>query len=368
MTFKSFLAETAETCGDAATEALDAALRSNKAVVDRAIENTAVIEQTAAQKIDQAVRRLEEFEADAQKTAKSAAHQAESTGRRIYAKIAKTLDNASKKVKAVQKSIAKTFSRKTIDDIIEKCPKLKKGIANFQKESKEWKLENAIEFIGAQKSGQHHLEHEKDGVIKDLKFELTRKKGGSFWSKEKNGIKQKLLTGEVAAKASLTYDRVNKSLEAAVGVEISGAVYKAELEKKFGKNLVNVTGSVEVLSAKAYATGSLNVSKDGIEAKAEAGAEASLIKGEASGLVRITPKTLWDNTGGRIFGCEAPKWLDYGIVLGGKVEAGVGVAAKASASLVVTSTSVTGSAGTTLGWGPMAGIKLIGGFAFPGDD
>ena len=375
MTFKSFLSDIAEKCGEATIKAFHAATTATKLVVDRAIANTSEIEKSAEHKL---VQYTNEAEKSVKKIAQSAISQAESIGKKVYhktedaskyayVKTAKILHTGVKKIKDAQKVIKRTFSKKHINDLIVACPRLKKGLDKAAAESKDPKFENVVTFLSGNKSGKNHVEHEEDGLSTGSKFEMSSKTGRSLFSEEKDGFKQDILRREVTKKLGVAFDN-DKGLEAKAAIEVSAVVYKAELENKFGKNLVKVNTAVELLSGKGELSGSFKASKEGLKAEALVGAEFNVAKVEASGIARITPATLWNNTAGELFGCDAPKWLDYGFVLGATGEVGLGAAAKASASLEVDSKAVTGTLEAKLGFGPMAGFKLIGGFAFAGDE
>jgi hypothetical protein len=86
-----------------------------------------------------------------------------------------------------------------------------------------------------------------------------------------------------------------------------------------------LTGGVQVLKASASLDANAVVDKYGIDVNEKIGAEANLVKAEAGGEIRLTPKALFDNTVGWMTNTTAPDFLDIGPVLGAKVSAGEGV-------------------------------------------
>ncbi|RLC19827.1 MAG: hypothetical protein DRI57_06215 [Deltaproteobacteria bacterium] len=146
------------------------------------------------------------------------------------------------------------------------------------------------------------------------------------------------------------------------------SVIEGEYKDKALKGLVETTVKGEVLSVAGEVTlPSVTVSKEKVEVKAKVGVEANLVKGEAEGKINITPKTIYDNTVGSVVGwfspkskfASAPKWLDHGVVIGAKAEAGIGAAASAEAKAGITKDMIYAEAGVKLGAGPMAGVKLF---------
>ncbi|MBF0233810.1 MAG: PAAR domain-containing protein [Desulfamplus sp.] len=152
-------------------------------------------------------------------------------------------------------------------------------------------------------------------------------------------------------------------------VEAKGkvSVIEAGAKGKAAKGLLEGEVKGEALSIAGEAVFGATVSKDSAEVKAGVGAEANLIKGEAKGQVNITPKTIYDNTVGSAVSlfspkskfASAPKFLDHGVVIGAKGEAGIGAAAKAEAGAGVKKGVAYVEAEVKLGAGPMAGLKLF---------
>ncbi|MBF0235746.1 MAG: PAAR domain-containing protein [Desulfamplus sp.] len=145
------------------------------------------------------------------------------------------------------------------------------------------------------------------------------------------------------------------------------SVIEGEAKGKAAKGLLEGEVKGEALSVAGEAVFGATVSKDSAEVKAGVGAEANLIKGEAKGQVNITPKTIYDNTVGSAVSlfspkskfASAPKFLDHGVVIGAKGEAGIGAAAKAEAGAGVKKGVAYVEAEVKLGAGPMAGLKLF---------
>ena len=197
--------------------------------------------------------------------------------------------------------------------------------------------------------------------LEDESYKTYGDKKGSFLS-----------FGNYEAKAATGYgfDLAETAAEdkhsAHIGVEGKASVVKGKLDILKAGGLAEANISGEALSI----SGKFNLLKvehtgDTTKAVAEVGAEAILIKGEASGQVNITPKTVYDNTLGRAVNyfspahAKAPEWLDHGIVVGAKGEAGIGAAAEASVG-VVRENGVTGfTGGAKVGAGPVAGLKLL---------
>ena len=81
----------------------------------------------------------------------------------------------------------------------------------------------------------------------------------------------------------------------------------------------------------------------------------------------MTPKTVWDNACNFVAEgssyCNAPDYLDHGIVAGIEGEAGIGAAAEVEGAIGKLEEGAWGiKAGAKAGAGPMAGIKGFLGF------
>lgn len=182
-----------------------------------------------------------------------------------------------------------------------------------------------------------------------------------------------LRIGHAEGKAAVGYDYDPETAVHSIDVvklEGSPAVVKAETQGKTLKGALEGKGEIEALSAGANLDAGVSFGGDvGFEAKAGVGAEANLVKGSAQGQVNITPKTIYDNSIGAVVGlfspgsswASAPDYLDHGIVVGAKGEAGIGAAAKAEAAVGKDEEKGAWgiSAEAKAGFGPMAGLKLF---------
>ena len=168
----------------------------------------------------------------------------------------------------------------------------------------------------------------------------------------------RLGTADASAKASAEYDIDKKQFTAGAEASAGIAGAKGQLQGSTARGMLSGKAEGEVLSASAKAGASLSAGAEGLKGSAEAGAEAVLAKGSAGGEVRITPKTMYDNSIGRVTGTELPKSWDKGLVVGATGEAGIGAAAKAKGEIVAKAGewSMTGEA--KAGAGPMLGGKL----------
>ena len=146
------------------------------------------------------------------------------------------------------------------------------------------------------------------------------------------------------------------------------AVVDAKAHGKAAKGLLEGEVKAEALSIAGELTlPTLTVRPGKAEVKAKLGGEANLIKGEAKGQVNITPKTIYDNTIGGVVGwfspdskyTSAPKWLDHGVVIGAKGEAGIGAAAEIEGAAGVKDGVYFIEGGAKAGAGPMAGLKVF---------
>jgi uncharacterized Zn-binding protein involved in type VI secretion len=146
------------------------------------------------------------------------------------------------------------------------------------------------------------------------------------------------------------------------------SVIDAEVNFTSEKGLVDTSLKAEALSVSGeFTLPSITVSKEKLEVATKVGVEANLVKGELEGKINITPKTIYDNTVGSVVGwfspeskyTSAPKWMDHGIVIGAKGEAGIGAAASAEAKVGATKEMIYAEAELKAGFGPMAGVKLL---------
>lgn len=192
----------------------------------------------------------------------------------------------------------------------------------------------------------------------EVKVQRSVEKVALFYGDEDNNVK--IGVHKSALAAGYERDFGNKRDIYGLHAEQYFAAATAQAKGSAVKGLVEGSASAEALSVKASGMIGYVDGKGFKGVKAEAGAEASLIKGGVSGQVNITPKTLYDNSLGRIVGLaepewgELPAWTDHGIFVGAEAEAGIGAAAKGVAQLNAENMSV--KAGLLVGAGPMAGF------------
>lgn len=198
----------------------------------------------------------------------------------------------------------------------------------------------------------------------------------AFEAQAKGGLGDGMLEGsanvkighaEATAGAGYGYNPDEGEFTARAEAKAKVSVVEAEVKGSAARGLIEAGAKGEALSAEAEASAGVTISDEKIEIGAKAGAEANLVKGEAEGRVNITGKTIYDNTIGSFIGWVSPdskfksaaKWLDHGIVIGAKGEAGIGAAASAEAKAGVEDGVAYAEAGVKLGAGPMAGLKLL---------
>ncbi len=188
-----------------------------------------------------------------------------------------------------------------------------------------------------------------------------------FYGDEDNHLK--IGHADATVSHGYSYDALKGEHEISVlKLEGKASVVEGQLKGKALNGLVEGEVKGEALSVAGNFTPlSITHSKDKTEIKSGAGVEANLIKGEASGQINITPKSIYDNTIGSLVSffnpkskfAKAPDYLDHGLVLGAKGEAGIGAAAKVEASLKSEKGVHSVSFGAKAGLGPMAGFKLF---------
>lgn len=166
----------------------------------------------------------------------------------------------------------------------------------------------------------------------------------------------RVLSADAEAKAVASFDIDKK--EFAASAEVSGgvALAKGEAGGKALSGLVSGKVSGEVGSVSGSAKVGASASKEGAKAGAEVGAEAVVAKVKAEGGVRLTPKTLYDNSIGRLTDTKLPESWDKGISVGAEGEAGFGVAGKAKAEVAATAKEISLTLEAKAGLGPMAGL------------
>lgn len=174
------------------------------------------------------------------------------------------------------------------------------------------------------------------------------------------------LSGKFEASSTIGYDIDEQKYEATlVKLVAEGALGEMQRTATGGKGALNgtVSGAVGKISGDVNLGASYGQGK--AEVAAGAGVEAIAIEASGEGKLRITPKTIYDNTVGRLTDTEASSSWDYGVEVGGKVQAGVGAAAKAEAKAALDQGAATVEAELKAGFGPSAGAKIIFGVVWP---
>lgn len=241
---------------------------------------------------------------------------------------------------------------------------------------KRWKAESkaGVELDGRDykfKRGndEEFLKDKKVETTVEAVVEKTWAKGETralYYGDEHRNLTIGKASGSVASGGKFDFKKGEGSVTA-LKLEGSAALLEAKGERSFGYGVAKVEGKLEVLSLAGKAElGTLTRGKDGKLAVtlAELGAEANLVKGEIGGELSITPRTVYDNLIGPVVGLftgkseklsKDSKWADHGLVIGGKAEAGIGAAAKASAKYEDGKLQIGAKAGA----GPMAGFSLV---------
>jgi hypothetical protein len=228
------------------------------------------------------------------------------------------------------------------------------------KKGPEWKLEGSKGGATQMPGGPF----EKFKGI-DAEIGISKQKSGLVFGDDGN----QLTVGKAKAGGSLGYSYDKNKDEHFAGAkgkaEAMMAEYKAE--GKAARGLV--AGEAEVVVAKIGGEAKLGIEKDpdGARLAGALGVEAVAVSGKAKGQVNVTPKTIYDNACNLVAPgskyCNAPTWLDHGIVAGVEGEAGIGAAAKVEGAIGKLEEGVWGmKGGAKVGKGPMAGLKVFFGF------
>ena len=115
---------------------------------------------------------------------------------------------------------------------------------------------------------------------------------------------------------------------------------------------------MEAASAEVYAKAGLKADPTQFSAGAAAGATAVAAKVEGKAGLRITPKTIYDNTIGRLTGGRLSPRFDKGIGVDVSGTAGVGAGAEAKAELSAAAGKLEALLETKVGAGPLLGVAL----------
>ncbi len=212
--------------------------------------------------------------------------------------------------------------------------------------------------------GTHEAKVEAKAGVSGIVAEAKGKSADGYFE---GSAKATIGHAEASAGFGYGYDPEKDGYTLGAEAKAKVSVIEGEAKGTAARGLLEVGAKGEALSAGAEASTGVTWSKDKVEAGAKAGAEANLVKGEAEGKINITPKTIYDNTIGSVVGWASPdskyksaaKWLDHGVVIGAKGEAGIGAAASAEAKAGATKEMIYAEAGVKLGAGPMAGVKLL---------
>lgn len=161
-----------------------------------------------------------------------------------------------------------------------------------------------------------------------------------------------------------------------LNLEGRASVLHGEAETYVANNALNLKGDVDVLSA----AGSLRPVSvewgDDVGVSGEVGASAVVAQASAEGALRLTPKTIYDNSLGAAVNffspgsrfAHLPSWTDYGLAGGLRGEVGFGAAASAEYQ-VGRFDGFTGiTLGAKAGAGPMAGVRTFLGIATPPEE
>lgn len=137
-------------------------------------------------------------------------------------------------------------------------------------------------------------------------------------------LEGKALSAGVDVKSGAEYDE--KTGKTYVGTTLKAEAVGAELagELKTPDDTLKLTGEVQAFKAEAVLDGNIVADQYGWEIFGKASAEANILKGGAGVEYRLTPKALFDYTVGVATGTEAPEYLDFGPVIGGKISGAAG--------------------------------------------
>ncbi|WP_069472285.1 hypothetical protein [Candidatus Marithrix sp. Canyon 246] len=238
--------------------------------------------------------------------------------------------------------------KKKFGDIVAGATKIICKTANAIDNAIQKGLDRAAKERAKQKPKGDLLSQAFDVVKPSIKYEWSKpypqKKGwGSYKDaddKPESGVKVGGTTEWAKHEDRLLYygDESNNLQIGSYSSELkSGAAYDPK-KQEFTADVIDMSAHVTITS---WQTKNIKVDVGSLEGKgkigitwgpdkkeaiAEANLSADLIKGKASGTLNITPKSIWDNTVGRLpwFG-KAPKWLDHGISIGAEGEAGIGI-------------------------------------------
>ena len=177
------------------------------------------------------------------------------------------------------------------------------------------------------------------------------------WGDKDNHLS--LLSGKADIESEAAFSLGKGELEVTpVNASVEGELVEGKLTQTALHGAFKSSETLDVGKVDSNAKITANISKDHAEVGASVGAEAMVIQGTAEGSIRITPKTIYDNTVGRWTGTEASKAWDVGVKLGATGEAGYGVSAKASAGAEINDHEAIVEAKLKIGLGPTLGGDL----------
>ncbi len=194
----------------------------------------------------------------------------------------------------------------------------------------------------------------KDGLLRLVGMEGTIRAG--VFDRE----------GSLGVKGNLSGD-LTAGLFGQAKVAIITAEFEGKKLEEITNGLVHIKAGGEVGSVSAALSVGYKQTADFKGAEIEGGLEAVAVKGEISGSLNVSPKSIYDNTIGQIVrtvtndenrGHLDEKW-NHGVKIGLTGEAGIGAAAKASARAGYIDGIWGVTTGGEIGAGPMAGFKAL---------
>lgn len=192
---------------------------------------------------------------------------------------------------------------------------------------------------------------EVDASLLDAEFSQSEA-GGAVHASEAVQIEHVENTADLSAAYS------DGKFEARAQAGASASLLDAELSQSAAGGAVQATETVQIGLVDDTAGLSATYSDGEFEAGAQAGVEAMLAQATVQSTVRITAKTIFDNTVGRLTHTSAPASWDKGIEIGAQGQAGYGASVTASATAQVESDRVELTAGAKVGLGFVAGVNL----------
>jgi uncharacterized Zn-binding protein involved in type VI secretion len=178
-----------------------------------------------------------------------------------------------------------------------------------------------------------------------LDDEAERSLSVEFWSSEEYGLS-----------GAFKYDLDKSAISLELSHEYEASAFKRDASYASADGAISATGTVKVATVATEASLVVFAEPDQVGAAFDAGGELMAVKGEVSGQVRLTPKSIWS----RLTGVELSDRWDKGIILSGTGEAGIGAAAKVSGEASIKPGVITLEFEAKAGFGAMlgGGIKI----------